>query len=47
VEAIKRGSIRGDNPSNETRLRVEDHLVLSGTPENMESIEVYLTTGKE
>ena len=45
VQAIKRGSIRGDNPSNETRLRVDDHLVLSGTPENIESIETYLTTG--
>ena len=46
VEAIKRGSIRGNNPSNETRLRVEDHLVLNGTPENMERVELYLTTGK-
>ncbi|MBC8493293.1 MAG: cation:proton antiporter [bacterium] len=46
VEAIKRGSIRGNNPSNETRLRVDDHLVLSGAPENIERVELYLTTGK-
>ncbi|MBC8519832.1 MAG: cation:proton antiporter [Gammaproteobacteria bacterium] len=46
LEAIKRGSIRGDNPSNETRLRVDDHLVLSGVPENIERVELYLTTGK-
>ncbi len=45
VQAIKRGSIRGNNPSDETRLRIDDHLVLSGKPENMESIEAYLTTG--
>ena len=45
VQAIKRGSIRGNNPSDETRLRIDDHIVLSGTPENIESIETYLTTG--
>jgi monovalent cation:H+ antiporter-2, CPA2 family len=47
VQAIKRGSIRGNNPSDETRLRIEDHLVLSGTPENMERVELYLTTGED
>jgi len=46
VEAIKRGSIRGNNPSNETRLRIEDHLVLSGAPESMDRAELYLTNGK-
>jgi monovalent cation:H+ antiporter-2, CPA2 family len=46
VEAIKRGSIRGNHPADETRLRIEDHLVLSGVPENMERVELYLTTGK-
>lgn len=46
VEAIKRGSIRGNHPADETRLRIEDHLVLSGAPENMERVELYLTTGK-
>ncbi|MDG2395175.1 monovalent cation:proton antiporter family protein [Candidatus Thioglobus sp.] len=46
VVAIKRGSIRGNNPSDETRLRVEDHLVLSGAPEKIDRAELYLTNGK-
>lgn len=45
VEAIKRGHIRGDNPSPETRLRDEDHVVLSGIPEDVEKAEKYLRTG--
>ena len=40
VEAIKRGSIRGNHPADETRLRIEDHLVLSGAPENMKRVDL-------
>lgn len=45
IEAIKRGHIRGENPSPDTRLRVEDHVVISGLPEDVQAIENYLKTG--
>jgi len=45
IEAIKRGHIRGDNPSPDTRLRVEDNVVISGLPEDVQTIEKYLKTG--
>lgn len=46
VEAIKRGHVRGENPSEETALRLDDHLVLSGLPEDIERAEKFLKTGR-
>jgi CPA2 family monovalent cation:H+ antiporter-2 len=45
VEAIKRGHVRGENPSAETRIRDDDHIVLSGLIEDIERAEKYLITG--
>ncbi|CAC9951385.1 Inner membrane protein, KefB/KefC family [uncultured Gammaproteobacteria bacterium] len=45
VEAIKRGHVRGENPSEETRIRDNDHIVLSGLVEDIEHAEKYLITG--
>lgn len=45
IEAIKRGHIRGENPSPDTKLRIEDHVVVSGTPEDVKAIEKLLKTG--
>lgn len=45
VDAIKRGHVRGDNPSKETKLRIDDHVVLSGLPEDVDKAEFYLRTG--
>ncbi|MBF6058461.1 cation:proton antiporter [Thiomicrorhabdus heinhorstiae] len=46
VDAIKRGHVRGENPSEETRLRQEDHVILSGLPEAIDEAERYLLTGR-
>ncbi len=46
VEAIKRGHVRGENPSSETRLRLHDHLVLSGLQEDIHLAEQFVKTGK-
>jgi len=46
IEAIKRGHVRGEKPSEETKLRLDDHLVLSGLQEDVERAEKYLQTGK-
>jgi CPA2 family monovalent cation:H+ antiporter-2 len=45
VEAIKRGHVRGENPSGETRIRDDDHIVLSGLIEDIERAEKYLIAG--
>jgi len=45
VEAIKRGHIRGENPSEETRIRDDDYIVLSGLIEDIERAEKYLIGG--
>ena len=45
VEAIKRGHVRGENPSGETRIRNDDHIVLSGLIEDIERAEKYLISG--
>ena len=45
VDAIKRGHVRGDNPSPETKLRHRDHVVLSGAPEAVAQAEAMLKTG--
>ncbi|BCN93540.1 potassium transporter [Thiomicrorhabdus immobilis] len=47
VEAIKRGHIRGERPSVETALRLDDHLVLSGLPEDIERADKFLKTGRQ
>ena len=45
VEAIKRGHVRGENPSEETRIRDDDYIVLSGLIEDIERAEKYLIAG--
>jgi CPA2 family monovalent cation:H+ antiporter-2 len=42
VEAIKRGHVRGENPSMETCIRDDDYIVLSGLIEDIERAEKYL-----
>jgi CPA2 family monovalent cation:H+ antiporter-2 len=42
VEAIKRGHVRGENPSVETCIRNNDHIVLSGLIEDINRAEKYL-----
>lgn len=46
VDAIKRGHVRGENPDGETKLRVDDHLVLSGSPEDINRAEKHILRGK-
>jgi len=46
AEAIKRGHVRGENPSDDTNLRLDDHLVISGHPEDVERAERFIKTGK-
>lgn len=45
VPGIKRGSVRGDSPDKNTRLRVNDILVVSGLPEDIEKMESFINTG--
>jgi len=46
IEAIKRGHVRGENPSDDTVVRENDHIVLSGLAEDIEQAEKYILTGK-
>lgn len=46
VEAIKRGHVRGEHPDGETKIRVDDHLVLSGQAEDIEKAEKFILRGK-
>lgn len=46
IEAIKRGHVRGENPSKDTMLRQNDHLVISGLSEDINKAELYMKTGK-
>lgn len=46
IEAIKRGHIRGENPSPDTRLRVQDHVVVSGLPDDVKQVEKLLKKGQ-
>ncbi len=46
VDAIKRGHVRGENPSDETMVRENDHIVLSGLAEDINQAEKYILTGK-
>ena len=45
VEAIKRGHVRGDNPEPDTKIRSQDHIVISGSPESVAEAEKMLKTG--
>lgn len=47
IEAIKRGHVRGENPSSDTSLRLHDHLVLSGLSEDVDIAEKFIKTGKK
>ncbi|QKI89355.1 cation:proton antiporter [Thiomicrorhabdus xiamenensis] len=47
ADAIKRGHVRGENPSGETKLRIDDHIVLSGLPEDVAKAETYIRTGNQ
>lgn len=46
VDAIARGNIRGESPDQETVIRVDDNVVISGLPEDVERMEYFLNTGK-
>lgn len=45
VDAVKRGSVRGENPDDGTRLRPDDTLIISGLPEAVEVMDRILKTG--
>lgn len=45
VDAVKRGSVRGDNPDENTRLRPEDTVIISGLPEAVERMDHILKQG--
>ncbi|MDG4813010.1 monovalent cation:proton antiporter-2 (CPA2) family protein [Hydrogenovibrio sp. 3SP14C1] len=46
IKSVKRGSVRGDDPDMQTRIRAEDVLIVQGLPENIDKFEYYLNTGK-
>jgi CPA2 family monovalent cation:H+ antiporter-2 len=46
VDAVKRGSVRGENPDDYTRLRADDTLVISGLPEAVEAMDRILKNGE-
>ncbi|WP_321323745.1 monovalent cation:proton antiporter-2 (CPA2) family protein [Thiomicrorhabdus sp.] len=46
VDAIKRGHVRGEHPDGETKMRLEDHIVLSGLPEDIKRAEKFILFGK-
>ncbi len=46
IKAIKRGQVRGENPSKETLIKENDSIVITGLPENVEKAEFYFKTGK-
>lgn len=45
VDAVKRGSVRGENPDENTRLRAEDTVIISGLPEAVEKMDSILKQG--
>ena len=45
VDAVKRGSVRGENPDDGTRLRPNDTLIISGLPEAVEVMDRILKIG--
>lgn len=46
VKAIKRGQVRGENPSADTLIKENDSIVITGLPEDVEKAEFYFKTGK-
>lgn len=46
VDAVKRGSVRGDNPDDNTRLRADDTVIISGLPEAVERMDHILKQGR-
>lgn len=46
IKAIKRGQVRGENPSQETLIKENDSIVITGLPEDTERAEFYFKTGK-
>jgi len=45
IEAIKRGSVRGDAPDHKTRLRSGDILVVAGQPDDIERFNGFINIG--
>jgi CPA2 family monovalent cation:H+ antiporter-2 len=45
VDAVKRGSVRGENPDDNTRLRAEDTVIISGLPEAVQRLDNILKQG--
>lgn len=45
IEAIKRGSVRGDAPDHKTRLRSGDILVVAGQPDDIERFNSFINIG--
>lgn len=45
LSAVRRGGIRGDEPSPDTELREQDVLILYGTPQHLERAEKKLLQG--
>ncbi len=45
LTAVRRGGIRGDEPSPETELRIQDVLILYGTPQQLARAEKKLLQG--
>lgn len=46
IKSVKRGKVRGDDPDPTTRIRIDDVLIVQGTPENLDKFEHYVNTGK-
>lgn len=46
VDAIVRDHIRGENPDQNAIIRADDHVVISGLPEDVERMTHFLNTGK-
>ncbi len=47
IKAIKRGQVRGESPSENTVIKENDSIVITGLPENVEKAEFYFKTGKQ
>ncbi|GKT12034.1 MAG: monovalent cation:H+ antiporter-2, CPA2 family [Thiomicrorhabdus sp.] len=45
IKAIKRGQVRGENPSDDTLLKENDSIVITGLPDNVEKAELYFKGG--
>ena len=45
IKSIKRGSVRGNEPDPETKVRIDDNLIIQGLPEDIERAEDYIHIG--